>query len=65
MSILKILFNILMKINYIPDAFGVGVTIPIPKSDVNRKAMNSDNFRGITISPVISMVFENCYNWIL
>jgi hypothetical protein len=54
-----------MKINYIPDAFGVGVTIPIPKSDVNRKAMNSDNFRGITISPVISMVFENCYNWIL
>ena len=34
--------------------------IPIPKNDSNSKILTSDDFRGITISPIISKVFENC-----
>jgi len=57
---LKILFNVLITINYVPDAFGIGLIIPIPKNDSNCKVLTSDDFRGITISPIISKVFEYC-----
>ena len=43
----------------IPEAFGTSYTVPIPKGN-NRTIASVSDFRGISISPVISKVFENC-----
>ena len=53
LSILNKLFKLLLKTNYVPNTFGIGVTVPIPKGESNSKNLTSDDFRGITISPVI------------
>jgi len=45
---------------YVPNQFGEGITIPIPKANLNKINIKPDDFRGITISPVISKVFELC-----
>ena len=34
-------------------------TIPIPKYKSNKKDINADDFRGITVCPVISRIFEH------
>ena len=44
---------------YVPDDFGRGLTIPIPKNGHNAIS-NSADFKGITINPVISKSFESC-----
>ena len=59
-SILTKLFNLMICVEYVPDAFGIGLTIPIPKGDSHVKNYTLEDFRGITISPVLSKVFENC-----
>jgi hypothetical protein len=48
----------LLIFEYVPNGFGIGILIPIPKSakDLDR----TDNYRGITINPVISKIFEHC-----
>jgi hypothetical protein len=57
--ILYKLFNLLIKLGYVPSAFGQSYTVPIPKpSDCRTKSMSVDDFRGIAISAVISKVFE-------
>ena len=58
--ILSTLFNIILLCGLVPDDFGVGVTTPIPKFKGNKKSVSSEDFRGITISPVISKIFEYC-----
>ena len=42
--------------------FGESYTVPIIKNsyDVYSKSITVDNFRGISISPVVSKVFEHC-----
>ena len=45
--------------SYIPSAFGVGITIPIQKEDSTRGPQKIESFRGITLSPVMSKVFEH------
>jgi len=56
---LLFLFNIMTVHCFVPDDFGVGVIIPIIRdrlgdiSDVN-------NYRRITLSPVVSKLFEYC-----
>ena len=45
---------------FVPDDFGVGITTPIPKFKGNKKKVTSDDYRGITICPVISKIFEHC-----
>ena len=54
------LINFMIKIEYIPDAFGFSVTIPIPKDNSSKLQSASSNYRGITISPIISKIFELC-----
>ena len=50
-------FSTLYKHSLVPDAFGKGIIIPLLKnSDGNR--LTSDNYRGITLSPVMSKLFE-------
>lgn len=52
------LFSVMIKCNYVPDDFGVGITVPIPK-EINKGANSRlDQFRGITILPIISKMFE-------
>jgi len=57
---LSLLFNILFQhsmVPLVPDDFGRGIVIPLLKNlDGNKFA--SDNYRGITLSPVISKLFE-------
>ena len=53
------LFNMMLKHCYVPNAFGCGIIIPLVK-DKRGDVHDSDNYRGITISPVLSKVFELC-----
>jgi exonuclease III len=57
--LLSMLFNIIIKFSYVPSEFGKGIIIPLLKNHDGDKN-NSDNYRGITLSPVISKVFESC-----
>jgi len=43
---------------YIPDGFGLSIMVPIHKSESNKN--KSDNYRGISINPLLSKVFEHC-----
>ena len=50
----------MLETGYAPEAFGEGLIIPIPKGANQTSCANIEDFRGITISPVISKVFEHC-----
>ena len=56
--ILAKLFNLFVYFNFIPASFGRSYTIPVPKCDGHVKALHMGDFRGISISPVISKLFE-------
>jgi len=56
---LTCLFNCMLKLGYLPDEFGTGVIIPLIKNP-NGGASSSDNYRGITLSPILSKLFELC-----
>ncbi len=60
--VLARLFNLIVSTGYTPAGFGYSYTVPIPKQRANvfSKAHTVDDFRGISISPVISKVFEHC-----
>ena len=45
-------------IGHVPSHFGVSYTVPIPKCDGRSRALTVDDFRGVSISPVISKLFE-------
>jgi len=53
------LFNAITLSGYVPDAFGVGVIVPLIKNSVVDSG-NIDIYRGITLSPCISKMFELC-----
>lgn len=59
-SILSRMFKLMLRCEYVPDAFGRGLTVPLPKQDSLAKRVGASDFRGITVSPVISKVFEHC-----
>jgi len=60
--VLNKLFNLMIENGYVPDGFGLSYTVPLPK--INNaslsKSLTVDDFRGISISPVLSKVFEKC-----
>jgi hypothetical protein len=56
--ILKGLFNLFVACGHIPCDFGASYTVPIPKYDSRSQLLSVDDFRGISISPVISKLFE-------
>ena len=61
LSVLKKLFNLLIQTGFVPDAFGIGLIFPIPKSsNMGCGFSKITDFRGITISPMISKIFEHC-----
>ena len=52
------LFNFYLSNGHLPASFGISYTVPIPKVDSNCRQLTADDFRGISISPVISKLFE-------
>ena len=54
------LFNIFLLVEYLPRGFGLSYTVPIPKCDNRSRGLSVDDFRGISISPVVSKLFELC-----
>ena len=59
-SLLAKLFNVMLYFSCVPDAFGCGMVTAIPKDETRRKTHPVDNFRGITVSPMLSKLFEHC-----
>ena len=53
---LRILFVNMIKHAYVPNSFGKGLIIPIPKDKSNLNSV--DNYRPITLSPMTSKIFE-------
>jgi len=53
-----LLFNIMLIHGVVPDAFGIGIVIPLLKN-VDGNKTSTDNYRGITLSPVIGKIFES------
>ena len=60
--ILAKLFNMMMYIGHVPRRFGESYTAPILKNNdtIYSKSFTVADFRGISISPTISKVFEHC-----
>ena len=56
--ILSKLFNVFLSRGHVPRSFGLSYTVPIPKSAGHTRALSVDDFRGISISPVLSKLFE-------
>jgi len=48
---------LLMVFEYISDGFGLSIMVPIPKSESNMD--KSENYRGLSIIPLLSKVFEH------
>jgi hypothetical protein len=53
-------FNLIMKYGHVPYGLGINYIVPLPKDKICGKSVNVDNFRGITITCVISKLFEHC-----
>ena len=55
------LFNLFVVNGHVPESFGRSYMAPIPKGNVctGNRALTLDDFRGISISPVISKLFEH------
>ena len=55
------LFNIKLKCGQVPNNFRNSYTVPIPKGDyIHGRELKVDDFRGISICPIISKLFEKC-----
>ena len=54
------LFNLILRYGCVPDSRGQSYTVPLLKEKNICKSLTCDNFRGISISCVISKVFEHC-----
>jgi hypothetical protein len=61
-SILARLFNLIIQSGYVPTQFGLSYTVPLLKGTSNSlsKNLTCNDFRGISISPVLSKIFEHC-----
>jgi len=60
--VLAKLFNLCISAGCVPESFGRSYTVPILKDKhaAFSKTITVDDFRGISISPIISKVFEHC-----
>jgi hypothetical protein len=60
-TILAKFFNLIMEAGKVPENFGYSYTIPLLKVNNARmsKSLTVNDFRGISISPVVSKIFEN------
>lgn len=54
------LCNLVLLSGHVPSQFGIGLTFPIEKGRLGNKTVTFDDYRGITISPLISKILEKC-----
>jgi len=59
-AILAKLFNIIMLAGYVPYGFRLSYTVPLPKVVTVSSTNAVDNYRAISISPILSKIFERC-----
>jgi len=59
-SILKAIFNIFISLGEVPLDFGRGIVTPIPKFKGRKSQVSAEDFRGITLTPIASKIFEHC-----
>jgi len=52
----------MLRLAYVPHCFGLSYTVPVVKNNTNMhsKTITVDDFRGISISSVLSKVLEHC-----
>ena len=55
---LKILFTAVINVDYVPEDFGTGIVIPIVKHKCG-DVSHIDNYRPVTLNPVITKIFEH------
>ena len=58
--ILAKLFNLIMFDGHVPYGFRLSYAVPLPKKDNACKRNIIDNYRAISISSVLSKMFEHC-----
>ena len=60
--ILAKLFNLMLLVGSVPTEFGQSFTVPILKNNLSvySKSITVEDFRGISISPILSKVLEHC-----
>ena len=58
--VINYLCNLMLISGYVPHDFLKGITFPIEKDKNSGKSLNFDEFRGITVSPLISKILEKC-----
>ena len=59
-DIIAKLFYLIFVTGHVPNQFGQGIIVPIQKDTSIKGLQKPDNFRGITLSPIISKIFEHC-----
>ena len=57
---IQCLFQLIVNYEYVPNHFKLGIIVPIPKG--TKCQSNQDNYRGITLLPVIAKMYEK---WIM
>ena len=62
--ILRDLFNAMLRHSFVPKQFKLGTIIPLVK-DHQGNLGEVNNYRGITISPIASQIFEHCLKIVL
>ena len=58
--LITILCNLILMSGYVPSQFAVGLTSLLEKGNLGNKQATFDDYRGITISPIISKIVEKC-----
>ena len=58
--ILSKLFCLFLEIGFVPSDFCLVITVPIPKFKGVQKNVSPEDFRGISLTPILSKVFEHC-----
>lgn len=63
-TVLARLFYLMLQYNYVPSDFSRGIIVPIQKDSNKLGVLSPKDFRGITLSPVISKIFEHALMFI-
>jgi len=50
----------MLRVGCVPNDLAKGITVPIPKDRTKIINLSFDDFRGITINPIVSKIFECC-----
>jgi len=52
--------NCMIHIGHVPECFGQSYTVSLPNASCNIRSKSVNDFRGISICPLISKVLEHC-----